>query len=334
MRGVLAQEIHHRVKNNLQTVASLLRLQARSDNVDARRALDDSVNRILAIAAVHEVLTEQREDDIDLGELLDRLRAMIVQGLGSGRRSRPSSGMSRWPGTARPPSRSSSPSSSRTRWSTAARTVRIELARQDGAVLAGDCGRRRGASRETDRDRAVDRACAGQRRARRELALRSEAGSAPRSCSRHELVSLRRDRADGPRPKGRAALTTRALGARLVDAAAGSRSVRRTSPAARDPSAPSRAPRRRAEPRSELRRSGGARPLRPGPEATISSARRAWRRGRRARARAGRRDRRPGVSTYSGRSGWPWPVLRATRPSSTRASQRATQRLAAHPSVR
>src|SRR5438093_13569886 len=61
MRGVLAQEIHHRVKNNLQTVASLLRLQARGDQVDARRALEDSVNRILAIAAVHEVLTERRD---------------------------------------------------------------------------------------------------------------------------------------------------------------------------------------------------------------------------------------------------------------------------------
>ncbi len=53
MRGVLAQEIHHRVKNNLQTVASLLRLQARSDEVDPRKALEDSVNRVLAIAAVH-----------------------------------------------------------------------------------------------------------------------------------------------------------------------------------------------------------------------------------------------------------------------------------------
>jgi two-component sensor histidine kinase/putative methionine-R-sulfoxide reductase with GAF domain len=84
MRGVLAQEIHHRVKNNLQTVASLLRLQARAgDGVDPRKALDDSVNRILAIAAVHEVLTEQREENVELGELLERLRAMLVQGLGA-----------------------------------------------------------------------------------------------------------------------------------------------------------------------------------------------------------------------------------------------------------
>ncbi len=85
MRGVLAQEIHHRVKNNLQTVASLLRLQARSPGADARKALEDSVNRILAIAAVHEVLTERRDDDVDLGELVERLRATLVQGVGAGK---------------------------------------------------------------------------------------------------------------------------------------------------------------------------------------------------------------------------------------------------------
>jgi two-component sensor histidine kinase len=85
MRGVLAQEIHHRVKNNLQTVASLLRLQARAEGVDPREALEHSVNRILAIAAVHEALTEQREEDVELSELIDRLRAMLVQGLGGGR---------------------------------------------------------------------------------------------------------------------------------------------------------------------------------------------------------------------------------------------------------
>jgi two-component sensor histidine kinase len=86
MRGVLAQEIHHRVKNNLQTVASLLRLQARdTDRIDPRKALEDSVNRILAIAAVHEVLTEQRDEEVDLADLLDRLRRMLVQGVGMGR---------------------------------------------------------------------------------------------------------------------------------------------------------------------------------------------------------------------------------------------------------
>ena len=85
MRGVLAQEIHHRVKNNLQTVASLLRLQARSPGADPQKALGDSVNRILAIAAVHEVLTEHREDDVDLAELIERLRAMLVQGLVEGK---------------------------------------------------------------------------------------------------------------------------------------------------------------------------------------------------------------------------------------------------------
>ncbi len=84
LRGVLAQEIHHRVKNNLQTVASLLRLQAAADDVEPRKALDDSVNRILAIAAVHEELTEHREDVVDLAELVDRLRAMLVQGVGLG----------------------------------------------------------------------------------------------------------------------------------------------------------------------------------------------------------------------------------------------------------
>jgi two-component sensor histidine kinase/putative methionine-R-sulfoxide reductase with GAF domain len=86
LRGVLAQEIHHRVKNNLQTVASLLRLQARAaDDVDPREALEHSVNRILAIAAVHELLTERRDEEVDLADLIDRLRSMLVQGVGGGK---------------------------------------------------------------------------------------------------------------------------------------------------------------------------------------------------------------------------------------------------------
>ena len=87
LRGVLAQEIHHRVKNNLQTVASLLRLQARSsEQIDPGKALSDSANRIMAIAAVHEVLTDQRDEAVELDDLLDRLRAMLMQGLGAAKR--------------------------------------------------------------------------------------------------------------------------------------------------------------------------------------------------------------------------------------------------------
>ena len=58
----------------------------RRRNVDPQKALSDSVNRILAIAAVHEVLTEHRDEDVELDELIDRLRAMLVQGLVAGRR--------------------------------------------------------------------------------------------------------------------------------------------------------------------------------------------------------------------------------------------------------
>src|SRR5438132_3933111 len=61
MLGVLAQEFHHRVKNNLQTVASLLRLQARAtDSVDPREALEHSVNRMITSAYGPEVLTAGR----------------------------------------------------------------------------------------------------------------------------------------------------------------------------------------------------------------------------------------------------------------------------------
>ena len=51
------REIHHRVKNNLQTIASLLRLQGRRlASVEAKQAIDESVRRIRSIALVHETL--------------------------------------------------------------------------------------------------------------------------------------------------------------------------------------------------------------------------------------------------------------------------------------
>ena len=121
MRGVLAQEIHHRVKNNLQTVASLLRLQARAQDTTRARRWRIRCIRILAIAAVHEVLTEQRDEVVELRELLERLRAMLVQGLAEGKEVHATSSRSRSPATGQPRWRWCSASCSKTPWSTAAK---------------------------------------------------------------------------------------------------------------------------------------------------------------------------------------------------------------------
>ncbi|CZR08961.1 Two-component sensor histidine kinase, contains HisKA and HATPase domains [Trichococcus flocculiformis] len=69
---VTIQEIHHRVKNNLQTVVSLLRLQARrAESPEAKKVLNESVNRVLSIAATHELLSKQKEDNVQLKMVLD-----------------------------------------------------------------------------------------------------------------------------------------------------------------------------------------------------------------------------------------------------------------------
>ncbi len=81
MRSLLAQEIHHRVKNNLQTVASLLRLAASSGG-DPHRALRDSVGRVLSIAEVHDLLTSTHQEDVDCADLVRRLTSMLRQTVG------------------------------------------------------------------------------------------------------------------------------------------------------------------------------------------------------------------------------------------------------------
>ncbi len=72
------REIHHRVKNNLQTVAALLRLQARRiDMPEAREALDEAVRRVGAIAVVHETLAHTPGEKVDVDEVVDRLVALV-----------------------------------------------------------------------------------------------------------------------------------------------------------------------------------------------------------------------------------------------------------------
>ena len=72
------REIHHRVKNNLQTVAALLRLQARRmTEPAARAALEESVRRVASIAVVHETLAGSREDVVAVDDVLDQVLPML-----------------------------------------------------------------------------------------------------------------------------------------------------------------------------------------------------------------------------------------------------------------
>ena len=71
------REIHHRVKNNLQTVAALLRLQARRLSApEARAALQEAVRRVGSIAIVHETLSHAPEEIVDFDDIADRVAMM------------------------------------------------------------------------------------------------------------------------------------------------------------------------------------------------------------------------------------------------------------------
>jgi len=70
------KEIHHRVKNNLQTVSALLRLQARRiEDPSASAALDEAVRRIASIALVHETLSTSSQASVAFDQVLDSLIA-------------------------------------------------------------------------------------------------------------------------------------------------------------------------------------------------------------------------------------------------------------------
>jgi len=72
------REIHHRVKNNLQTVAAMLRLQARrASTEEAREALAEAELRVAAIATVHESLSADTGERVDFDEIVDRIIALV-----------------------------------------------------------------------------------------------------------------------------------------------------------------------------------------------------------------------------------------------------------------
>ena len=78
------REIHHRVKNNLQTISSLLRLQARRlESPEAKAAVAESVRRIRTIALVHETLSREPGDDVAFIEIVRPLLRLVEESLQS-----------------------------------------------------------------------------------------------------------------------------------------------------------------------------------------------------------------------------------------------------------
>jgi two-component sensor histidine kinase len=80
--AAIVREMHHRIKNNLQNVAMLLRLQMSGEReISAREVLHDSVNRILSIAAVHEVLSHRGFRLVDVKDVLTRVGRAVAHNM-------------------------------------------------------------------------------------------------------------------------------------------------------------------------------------------------------------------------------------------------------------
>ncbi len=77
------REVHHRVKNNLQTISSLLRIQyRRMPQGEARHALEESERRVRSIALVHEILSRDTTDAVDFNDIVPSL-ARMTEDMGS-----------------------------------------------------------------------------------------------------------------------------------------------------------------------------------------------------------------------------------------------------------
>jgi two-component system, sensor histidine kinase PdtaS len=76
------REVHHRVKNNLQTISALLRIQERrADSPEASRALAEAVERVSSMAVVHEMLSASTDEMVDFAEAARTVVDMVRQGL-------------------------------------------------------------------------------------------------------------------------------------------------------------------------------------------------------------------------------------------------------------
>jgi two-component system, sensor histidine kinase PdtaS len=82
VRSAIIQEMHHRVKNSLQTVASLLRLQMNHHGLESvEEVLTESINRIISIAAVHDVLSKEELDQVNVKRVCETIMTLTTQSL-------------------------------------------------------------------------------------------------------------------------------------------------------------------------------------------------------------------------------------------------------------
>ena len=79
--AAVIREMHHRVKNNLQTIAMLLRLQMSEQAASVKEALSEAINRILSIAVVHDILSQEGFRLVDVKEMIERLTQTIAQNM-------------------------------------------------------------------------------------------------------------------------------------------------------------------------------------------------------------------------------------------------------------
>ncbi|GLC87165.1 sensor histidine kinase [Lysinibacillus piscis] len=79
LQAMAIQEIHHRVKNNLQVIASLLRLQMRRfSSAEVMAIFHDSIARISSMALVHDYLAQARTDEADIKWLITEVTTLLV----------------------------------------------------------------------------------------------------------------------------------------------------------------------------------------------------------------------------------------------------------------
>lgn len=82
IKSAVIKEIHHRVKNNLQTIVSLLRLQERrTESSEAKSILQDCIGRVNSIAVVHEYLSQQGDGMIDVGKVAKSIYQALVSSM-------------------------------------------------------------------------------------------------------------------------------------------------------------------------------------------------------------------------------------------------------------